>query len=200
MTKTARDLRRPSVSRPVRYVMLGAGLLLALGGCDDTRKILGIDKTAPDEFRIVSRPPLTLPPDYALRPPQPGAARPVADNPTDTARSALVQVGGGQPGQFAPGEATPGESVMLQRVAGGGRVDPAIRQTLDRETSQLADADTYLLERLMFWRKPEEPGTVVDAQREAQRLRENAALGRPVTSGDTPTIQRRQRGLLEGIF
>ena len=35
---------------------------------------------------------------------------------------------------------------------------------------------------------------------ESDRLRENRALNRPVNTGETPVIKRRQRGLLEGVF
>jgi hypothetical protein len=52
----------------------------------------------------------------------------------------------------------------------------------------------------MFWRKPTPPGIVVDAQKEGQRLRENSALGQSQETGDTPIIQPKRRGLLEGIF
>jgi len=48
--------------------------------------------------------------------------------------------------------------------------------------------------------EPDPPGTVIDAEREQQRIRENQALGRAPTEGDTPIIRRRQRGILEGIF
>ena len=52
----------------------------------------------------------------------------------------------------------------------------------------------------MFWRKPPQPGIVVDPQKEAQRIRENAALGQSQETGDTPIIQPKQRALLEGMF
>lgn len=197
----------PGGCRTVRLAVLAAGLGLALGGCEDTRKVLGMDKTVPDEFRIVSRAPLTMPPDYALRPPQPGAIRPQEGTTRDVARSTLLEAGGGRPatgdlaaagGVQAPVSA--GETALVKQVGGGRPADPAIRQQLNRDSAQLADADGYLLERLIFWRKPEAPGQVIDAPREAQRLRENAALGKPANAGDTPTIQRRQRGLLEGLF
>ena len=55
-------------------VLVVAGLMV--GACGDTRKVLGYDKVTPDEFKVVSRAPLSLPPDYGLRPPQPGAPRP----------------------------------------------------------------------------------------------------------------------------
>lgn len=192
--------------RAARLAVLAAGLALALGGCDDTRKILGMDKTVPDEFRIVSRAPLTMPPDYALRPPQPGAVRPQEGTTRDAARSSLLEAGGarGANGDLAAvggvsAPVSPGEEALLKQ-AGGNRADPGIRARLDRESAQLADADSYLLDRLIFWRRPEASGDIVDAPREAQRLRENAALGKPANAGDTPTIQRRQRGLLEGLF
>jgi len=43
-------------------------------------------------------------------------------------------------------------------------------------------------------------GQSVDASAESKRLQENAALGEPVTTGETPVIERRERALLEGIF
>ncbi len=94
---------------------------------------------------------------------------------------------------------SPGETALLAH-AGAGRADPAIREAVDRESTQLVEADQTLLDKLIFWRKPEEPGTVVDPQREQQRLRENAALGRPAGEGDTPSIKRRKRAPLEGLF
>jgi hypothetical protein len=96
-------------------------------------------------------------------------------------------------------ETSGGESALLTQ-AGAARVQPGIRDIVNQEASVLADADRTFVDRLIFWRKPDEPGVVIDPQREAQRLRENQALGRPVNEGDTPIIRRRQKGALEGIF
>jgi hypothetical protein len=176
--------------------MLLAGV--ALSACGDTRKALGYDKAPPDEFRIVSRAPLSLPPDYALRPPQPGASRPQEQSTQEQARQVLLG-NTAAPRPAAPPGASPGEAALLAKV-GTPRSDPRIRELVDRESSALADADRTFFDRLVFWQKPPEPGTVVDPQREAQRLRENQALGRSVSDGDTPTIRRRKKGALEGIF
>jgi hypothetical protein len=64
----------------------------------------------------------------------------------------------------------------------------------------MQQADTGFVSKLLFWKTPEPPGIVVDPQKEAQRLRENAALGESPDSGDTPIIQPRKKGWLEGIF
>ena len=52
-----------------------AGALLLLG-CTDLKRSIGLEKTSPDEFAVESRAPLEMPPDFDLRPPQPGAPRP----------------------------------------------------------------------------------------------------------------------------
>ncbi len=188
-----------------RPALVAAGLLgvaaLALGACEDTRKVLGVDKAPPDEFRVVSRAPLTLPPDFSLRPPAPGSVRPQEGSTRDQARQSVLDAAGTRRlAPQVPAGASPGEAALVGRV-NAGRIDPDIRQAVDREASQLADSgDGYLLDAVVFWRKNEQ-GTVVNAPLEAQRLRENAALGRPAGDGDTPIIQRRQsRGILEGIF
>lgn len=88
---------------------------------------------------------------------------------------------------------------LLQSAAPGG-IDPNIRQLVDSETSALIAEDQKFIDSLIFWRDPAPPGEVIDPVAEQQRLQENAALGRPVNEGDTPIIERRERGLLEGIF
>lgn len=47
--------------------------LVVVGGCDSTKKALGLKKVVPDEHTLMERPPLTTPKDlYSLRPPQSG--------------------------------------------------------------------------------------------------------------------------------
>jgi hypothetical protein len=90
---------------------------------------------------------------------------------------------------------------MLLARAGADRADPAIRDQIDRETQSLAEADKTFVDRLLFWRKSDPAaGEQLNAPREAQRLREASAEGRPAADGEVPTIRKRQRGWLEGIF
>ena len=76
---------------------------------------------------------------------------------------------------------------------------------MDEESLKLDSPDRSLVDRLIFWKEPEKPGTALDSRRESQRLRENAALGREATEGETPIIQRTQSGnpvtrFFESIF
>jgi hypothetical protein len=82
--------------------------VMALTGCSDLRQLVGLDRVGPDEFTVESRAPLTIPPDFNLRPPQPGAARPQEANPADRVRAAVESAGPGAPGrQAGPGLTAP---------------------------------------------------------------------------------------------
>ena len=176
--------------------------LLALAGCSSLGSMLGADKNPPDEFRVVSRAPLSLPPDYGLTAPQPGASRPQETDIRQAARQIVVDRDGGPVRQEQNPRLAgrdPGEAALL-RLAGATDPDPNIRATVNRESSVLAEAETGFVDNLMFWRSSQQPGVLVDPDAEARRLRENAALGRPPTTGETPTIRRRGDGLREGIL
>ena len=62
---------------------------LALGGCGAFENFGGNKKVSPDEFKIVSHSPLTMPPNAELRPPRPGEPRPQEVTPADQAKEAL---------------------------------------------------------------------------------------------------------------
>lgn len=187
-------------------LMVCCGVALVTSGCGGTREALGLEKRQPDEFAVYTRAPLSLPPDYGLRPPTPGSARATALGPRDEARSAVMGGGSGlmplandRQGDPPPAGASAGAYALLER-SGALNVDPNIRDVVNEETSILASTDRSFTERLMFWSTPAEYGTIVDPVEEARRINENQALGRPVTAGTTPTIQRQRKALLEGIF
>ena len=48
---------------------------LAACSLQAARQTLGIEKQSPDEYLVVERAPLSLPPNFDLRPPTPGAAQ-----------------------------------------------------------------------------------------------------------------------------
>jgi hypothetical protein len=184
-------------------VALVAPLCACSGGASDLKSALGLDRQAPDEFGVVSRAPLSMPPDYTLRPPRAGALRPQETTPTEVARNTVFRTpvdNKETPDPAIPqGSRSNGEVAFLKQ-AGAGGADPNIRKILSQENSRLLESDRTFVDRLVFWRKPEEPGVVVDPVKEAQRLHANDAEGKPVTEGETPIIERKQKGFLAGVF
>src|ERR1700743_1287526 len=73
-------------------VIVAPALIAApgLAGCVSTRNALGMNKVTPDEFRVVTKAPLVVPPDFALRPPAPGKPRQQELQPESAARTALL--------------------------------------------------------------------------------------------------------------
>jgi hypothetical protein len=188
---------------------LAAALLIGLGsglaGCQNVQDQLGLTKTPPDEFVVYARAPLSVPPDFALLPPEPGAPRPQEATPRQQAETALFANSGTYTtgGDLAGGnEFNPqsvGEQAFLQS-AGAEGIDPSIRSLVDTENATLAEQSTTFTDSLVFWRDPVPYGTVVDPAAEQQRIQENAALGVPVTTGETPIIVRKEKGILEDVF
>jgi Protein of unknown function (DUF3035) len=86
----------------VTPVLCLAGALL-ITGCSDLKKAIGLERTPPDEFAVESRAPLTIPPDFELRPPAPGASRPQEVTAAERARKAIDTAGPGEPGKQASG-------------------------------------------------------------------------------------------------
>ena len=175
---------------------LAATLSACEGGIGDA---LGLGKNAPDEFAVVRSAPLTLPPDFTLRPPRPGEARPNEESVREQAKVALFNEAGALAIDDSTAAATQGEAAFVER-AGAADVDPNIRHIVDREFSGYASEDENFIDSLLFWQEEKLPGEVVDAAAEAERLRENAEAGKPMTAGETPTIKRREKALLEGVF
>lgn len=181
--------------------IVAVAVLAALPACDGARKSLIQQKKAPDEFAVYSRAPLTIPPNYGLRPPTPGAPRPGGKDPAGQAYQAMTGRNAPPRAEVASGDfkGSHGEQVLL-RQANALNTDPAIRDTVNRETSVLAEESKTVTEKLLFSNSTAAYGERVDADKESQRLRENQALGKPLNEGEVPVIRRKKKGLLEGLI
>src|SRR5258708_32600179 len=116
--------------------VVAAALLVGaagLAGCSSAQKALGMSKVTPDEFRVVTKAPLVLPPDYSLRPPAPGEPRPQELQPESAARTALL-------GAREADVRSDGEKLLVTR-AGGDKADPLIRYVVDDEFGAIAHKD-----------------------------------------------------------
>jgi hypothetical protein len=66
--------------------------LLLIGCGENTARTLGFIRDAPDEFRVTTRAPLSMPPEMGggLPAPRPGAIRPMERSQRDEAEAVLV--------------------------------------------------------------------------------------------------------------
>lgn len=194
-------MMRNGFKRCVRAAALPAAalaLVSLLGGCSDVRQAIGAEKTSPDEFEIRVRKPLSMPREYGLRAPQPGAKRPQATDSRDTARQIVLETDrsrlGNQRARPQIRGVSEAEAALLAKV-GGTTIDADIRREVDRESDLIAENNRSFVDSIMFWKDEQQPGTVVDPDKEARRIQENAALGDRATKGKTPVIERKKKGL-----
>ncbi|MEA2738905.1 MAG: hypothetical protein QOH05_2212 [Acetobacteraceae bacterium] len=185
----------PSDKRLFSAVLLGSTLIL-LGGCsgDKLARTFGLTRDAPDEYTVTTRAPLSMPPDYNLRPPRPGLARPQEQSERQQAQEALVP----QTALDAPqNSASAGQAALMQEAGPAAPND--IRRRVDQE-ARYADNDESFVDKVLYWRKPDTQHVQIDASKESQRLRQNAALGEGPDVGETPIIQQKKQGWFSSLF
>lgn len=170
--------------KPMTMIALVAACAAA-SGCAGFKQAIGAEKVAPDEFRVVTRAPLVLPPDYSLRPPRPGDPRPQELRPDGAARAAVF-------GQDVGQGASPGEQAIVQR-AGAEAVDASIRDRVDLEGASLVRKPEAFANQVV-----QSQGAAATAaaappaagsEEEQRRLAEQEAIRR-TTGGGTVVIQR----------
>ena len=158
----------------------------AATGCSSVNRAMGAARTAPDEFRVVTQAPLTLPPDYSLRPPRPGETRPEELQPSQDARAALF-------GQGIARGASQGERTLVAN-AGAEAVDPNIRDTIDYESQGIVRRNQDFVDRVLsFGGSSAAPAAPLNAEEEAERLARDESIRR-ATGGGQVVIERDRGG------
>ena len=162
--------------------------VFGLAGCTSTKQALGMTKVTPDEFRVVAKAPLVVPPDYSLRPPAPGEPRPQELQPESAARLALL-------GRREAADRSEGEKLLVIK-AGADKADPLIRFTVDDEVGDIAHKDKSWSDKVLFWKKGEarsvESATTADnVPAPLDPAAEDAKIKKLI--GDKPVVIARER-------
>ena len=155
------------------FLMAAGAALVASTACTSS----GGGQRTPDEFRVVTMSPLTVPPNYKLRPPSAGGALPPE---LDGSRTETTAAFGATIGRNASAS-----EKALVAAAGANAVDPIIRTQVDYEETKTIRKSTSIADRILFWRADDEEtaeGVATD----------NATGGEPVVieqSSDAPRIK-----------
>lgn len=200
--------------------MVMVAMLAACSG-GEVRETLGVNRRAPDEFKVVSRPPLSIPPDFSLRPPEPGADPRISGSAEKQAESLIIN--NGNPDPF--------ESLAKPDTSVSTALDPLVSKSLDEYTTTNSAAESAFLSsigaeqadrnirNLIYEDNKQEPesredasglevllGTdkkvepVLDPKAEAERIRENKDEGKAVTDGEVKTIDDKPANVIDQLF
>lgn len=151
-------------SRLASFVVTGSLLGLGLSGCgggENVQEMLGYEQTGPDEMAVIKRPPLIVPPDYNLRPPNPDDQRTGSGAASDSARKTLIGprssidegsngsraiLTGGAPENGTEEALSEGQNLLINRTDRAERDLEALTET--RAENRV---DGPLLRRLLAW-------------------------------------------------
>ena len=159
---------------------------MAMSGCSSATKALGLTKSAPNEFNILTKAPLIVPPEYNLLPPKVGESSAENNYSQKAARDALI-------GDVDPAAPTRGEIALMSK-AGVGSANQEIRLEIDGDNS-VERKTAGFASRVLFWQDGQildRGGNPVplDAENEARRLE----LINNATGGQDVEITRRPGG------
>lgn len=163
--------------------------IFGLSACTVAEEQFDFSKKSPDEFAVVTRAPLEMPPNYTLRPPRPGVQRPQEETSLNQAKKAIFGMNDA-PKEVKKEPMTAGESILLQKT-GAATATPNIRDIIDQETAQITKEATPTINRILgkVGKKIDAPTTLVDPIKESERIIQNKKLGKSITDGKTPTIK-----------
>lgn len=155
-------------------------LLFSSTGCSSTnvQKTLGIQKPAPNEFAVNPHPPLSVPPDFSLRPPHSG----------QETTSDMV---------FSLDNLSPAEQAFLEK-ANASKEHHLIKHQLDEKFLQEEEENKSFWEKISI--KPDPTQEVINAPLEKQRLNDTISSGKPVNSGEVPVKSKQTEGLLNQLL
>ena len=126
--------------------------ILAVGfsliGCESIRQATGAAKLPPDEFTVLTKAPLIIPPDYNLRPPQPGVASRNEIDVDDQARAALFPQNAAAAAASLGTAYSDGEKLLLTKT-NALAVDPNIRRSIGSDVGQ-EDQGPGFAQRVLF--------------------------------------------------
>jgi hypothetical protein len=158
---------------------------LAVTACGQgVKKSLGLERNVPDEFAVVERAPLTLPPNYQLVAPTPGASRPQEVSPTNTARGLVLR---SEPSAPKAVSGLSGAENALLNKAGFTEANPNIRTQLSGDKNVNEDPNRPVIEKIGLRGNDDiTKGKALDAVEEAKRLNEkNIKAPQPVLPSKT---------------
>jgi hypothetical protein len=171
------------LSKPLALVVVLAAATAA-SGCASFSRAIGASKTTPDEFRVMTQAPLTLPPDYNLRPPRPGEARPQENDPAADAQAALF-------GENVGANASQGERAFVS-AAGATASNDSIRDDIDFEGQGVVRRNQGFADRILNFGGSGSDSRPLDAAEEARRLEDEESIRR--ATGGQPVVIQRERG------
>jgi hypothetical protein len=152
-------------------MIIGLVMILGATACSDYRRAIGTEKSTPDEFQVVVRPPLSLPPEFTKRPDETTTDLGVDEKSSRNLMNNL----------FERRNITASGYDELFELSS---IEPDIRVKVDQETTGII-FERRLPINVIFGGLPD-VGPILDKMAEDRRIRINRMQKRAINEGATP--------------
>lgn len=189
--------------------ILGLSMLILLTACTGTevKSALGLKKHAPDEFMVLSRPALTVPPTFDLPAPQDASVAPPSSNAANIAKQVVLGSDNTKAKPDAGKKGKKAESLFLDK-AGADAANDSIRQQIEDDIQAEnppapqddAEGPGFFGRLFSPIKLDDKPDPIVNPLAEKERIKTAKEDGGKVTGEDAATIQPKGESLLDRIF
>ena len=164
---------------------------LFLSSCSQVRKSAGVTRKSLDEFQVVENPPLVIPPDFNLLPPEQLENKNIDDAETELAQEILFGLD-----ENLENNEYEKLSIMNQILTStdANSIDTSIRSEIDEQfANEMNTNGIYQLE----WESEVE---VLDAIKESERIRNQLIQDQSIDEGETPTTIKKTKTKKKRFF
>ena len=156
-----------------------------LSSCSKVRESAGVTRKSLDEFKVVENPPLVIPPDFNLLPPEQLEKKNIDDVEKELAQEILFGLG-----ENLENNENEKISVMNQILesADANNIDPGIRNEFNEQFANEMNTDN------IYQTEWESEVEILDAINESERIRNQLIQGKSIAEGEIPTsIQKNNK-------
>ncbi|MCV6599431.1 MAG: DUF3035 domain-containing protein [Alphaproteobacteria bacterium] len=152
-------------------------LVSCISACAIDKQTLGLGRRTPDEFTVITRKPLSLPPEYNVTPPV---------NKGITSSNISNEVKNSVLGEKDSINKLNNEDKSFLSTINADSSDKNIREELTNNSNPANNRK--VVNKIMFW-KNKDNSTIIDNAEEAKRLKENKKQGYKINNGNVPVIE-----------
>ena len=156
--------------------LLSLIFLLLLGACTKIRDSAGVTRKSIDEFQVIENPPLVIPPDFNLEPPDQLKEKNIDEVEKELAKEILFGIN--ESNNVNNNEVSTMNQILKKTDA--LEVDSSIREEIDQEFAQ------EIKTKGIFNVEWEDEIEVLDAVKESERIRNKNFEGESIADGEVP--------------
>ena len=161
---------------------------LFLSSCSTVRESAGVTRKSLDEFKVVENPPLVIPPDFNLLPPDQLEKKNIDNVETELAREILFGLDENLENNEYKKISTMNQILV---TTGANSIDSSIRNEIDEQFANEMNIDK------IEWESEIE---VLDAIKESERIRNQLIQDKSIDEGETPILTSKTKKKKKRFF